>query len=81
MDSLHVNDATCVFFHALEIQTRKHLPQQLKSTIITGGVLIKSIAEDEDVLFFWAMISIDIKDHSDSKLLLYNSRIVDEDFP
>ena len=31
----HVNDATYVFFHALEIQTREHLPQQLKSTIIT----------------------------------------------
>ena len=70
-----VNDITLTFFVAVEKVTRQNLPHQYckekdESTCIKQSV-IKAITEDDDVQFYWTLISQDIEkeDHAIELLL------------
>ena len=65
-----VNNNCYLFFCALELKTRTVLPQYLINPSKTKELLIQDLLDDEDVLFLWSMLSIDITDHDNSLHLL-----------
>ena len=58
----HVSDNCYLFFHAMELKTRNLLPQHLQNPSKSKDLLIQELLGDEDVQFFWSMLSIDISD-------------------
>ena len=67
-----INDATFLFSRAVEIGTQRHLPTHIRSASKSNSkeTLIRSIMEDEDVLFLWDMLAVDIRDQDHSSELL-----------
>ena len=67
-----INDATFLFFRAVEIGTQRHLPTHIRSASKSNSkeTLIRSIMEGEDVLFLWDMLAVDIRDQDHSSELL-----------
>lgn len=52
-----INDATFMFFKAVQIKTQETLPKHLaKSSNVNKATLIKTIIEDDDVQFHCCMI-------------------------
>ena len=67
----HVSDSTYTLFHAMEEDVRNHL-RKTPAHKITDGFkqkLLSSIASNEDVLFYWSMLSADA-DEEDAQTLL-----------
>ena len=67
----HVSDSTYTLFHAMEEEVRNHL-RKTPAHKITDGFkqkLLSSIASNEDVLFYWSMLSADA-DEEDAQTLL-----------
>ena len=67
----HVSDSTYTLFHAMEEEVRDHL-RKMPAHKITDGFkqkLLSSIASNEDVLFYWSMLSADA-DEEDAQTLL-----------
>lgn len=58
----HVSDNCYLFFRALELKTRHLLPQHLQNPSKSKDLLIKELLDDEDIQFFWSMLSVDISD-------------------
>ena len=65
-----VNDNSYLFFRALELKTRSVLPQHLRNPSKTKELLIQDLLDDDDIQFFWSMLSIDITDYDDALHLL-----------
>ena len=66
-----VNSATFTFFLAVETVTRKHLPQcSIQNHKNTKDLIVKAIAENCDVQFFWTLISQEIDGEEDAIKLL-----------
>ena len=65
-----VNDNSYLFFRALELKTRSALPQHLRNPSKTKELLIQDLLEDDDIQFFWSMLSIDIANNDDAICLL-----------
>lgn len=63
-------DATFLFFKAVEVRTQNILPHHLQHATQTRQKLVESIMEEEDVQTFWSMLSLDIRDDSQSQELL-----------
>ena len=67
----HINNATYLFFKAVERETRLCLPHHLKSSPSTDNAIFKKIKDNEDVLFHWCMLCVDVQDcDAEDELLL-----------
>lgn len=69
----HVNDATFLFFCAVEIQTQHHLPSHLRQSTDhrkSKESLIQAISSDKDVLSTWNTMAVDISDENQANELL-----------
>lgn len=69
----HVNDATFLFFCAVEIQTQHHLPSHLRQStdhLKSKESLIQAISSDKDVLSTWNTLAVDISDENQANELL-----------
>ena len=66
----YVNESTFLFFCAVELATQAFLPNHLHSSSesSTKGLQDQIIA-DEDVQFYWSMVSVDLQDELSSELL------------
>ena len=67
----HIHDPTFLFFRAVEMVTQAFLPKHLRNP--SGNRkdgLQQKITEDEDVQFYWSMVSVDIEDETASLELL-----------
>ena len=67
----HINDPTFFLFRAVEMATQALLPKHLRNP--SGNRkdgLQQKITEDEDVQFYWSMVSVDIEDETKSLELL-----------
>ena len=56
----HINTSSFFFFRALEVATQTLLPHHLSNPQNSADGLKQKISEDEDVQFYWSMVSIDI---------------------
>ena len=55
-----VNNKTYHFFHAVEMNVRRHFSRAASPTTLTTGskaAVVQSTATDEEVLFYWSIIS------------------------
>ena len=66
----YINDATLIFFRAVEIRTQELLPDFLVSSK-EKETLVRAIMDDEDVQECWSVLSIDITNEADAADLLY----------
>ena len=66
----YVSESTFLFFRAVELATQAFLPNHLHSSSESSrkGLQDKIIA-DEDVQFYWSMVSVDLQDEVSSELL------------
>ena len=54
----HVSNMTFLMFESMELELRKHLKVTSESASAEAKeVMIKSVSENEDVLFFWSLVS------------------------
>ena len=67
-----LSDNTFQLFQAIELALFHRLVSQLHEEDSDKMTIIKSVAEDEDVLFYWSMNSVDIEEESHSAELLSN---------
>ena len=66
-----VNDMCLMMFKEIELAMRGHLLANLKgSTSNDRDTIIKSVAANENVRFYWSMISVDIQDEEHAITLL-----------
>ena len=56
----YVDDKSFMLFKAIEIKTQELLPQHLRTQQTSSKELIAEVVADDDVQFWWSMISIDI---------------------
>ena len=66
----HVNEQAYLFFRALELKTRITLPDHLKRMQGSKQSLVSDVMEDENVQFYWTMVSVDIDREEDAQELL-----------
>ena len=66
----HINTSSFLFFRALEIATHALLPCHLRNPCNNTDGLQHKIAEDEDVRFYWSMLSVDIHEEATTTKLL-----------
>ena len=66
-----VNNKTYHFFHAVEMNVRRHFSKTSAPTHSAGSkaALVESIATDEDVLFYWSIISAEWEEKEEQILL------------
>lgn len=64
----HINDPTFFFFRSVEMATQALLPNHLRNSSTIS--LQQKITKDEDVQFYWSMVSVDIEDETESLKLL-----------
>ena len=66
-----VNNKTYPFFHAVEMNVRRHFSKTSAPTLSAGSkaALVESIATDEDVLFYWSIISAEWEEKEEQILL------------
>ena len=59
------------FFHAVEMNVRRHFSKTSAPTLSAGSkaALVESIATDEDVLFYWSIISAEWEEKEEQILL------------
>ena len=64
-------DHTYHFFHAVEMNVRRHFSKTSAPTLSAGSnaALVESIATDEDVLFYWSIISAEWEEKEEQILL------------
>ena len=67
---LHVNTSSFLFFQALEVATQAFLHYNLCNPCSSTDNLKQKVTEDEDVRFYWAMVSVDILDEAAATELL-----------
>lgn len=68
-----VNDTAFSLFREIELGVCDRLSAILKSTSVETDQkerLVKLVCEDEDVLFYWSMLSIDLDIEHNAALLL-----------
>lgn len=66
-----VSEPTFLFFRAVELATQAALPHHLQpSSGSSKGSLHDKIISDEDVQFYWTMVSVDLEDEESSSELL-----------
>lgn len=56
----YVDDKSFMLFKAIEMKTQELLPQHLRTQQTSSKQLIAEVVADDDVQFWWSMISIDI---------------------
>ena len=66
----HINDSAYHLFRAIEEKTRQILPRHLANPLNSRDALLEEIKGNEDVLFYWSMLSIDIHSPEDADELL-----------
>ena len=66
----HINTSSFLFFRALEVGTQALLPHHLSNPCNSADSLKQKNSEDEDVHFYWSMVSIDIPDEVAANELL-----------
>ena len=66
----HISDSAYHLFRAIEEETRDILPRHLANPLNSRDALLEEIKENEDVLFYWSMLSIDIYSPEDADELL-----------
>ena len=66
-----VNNKTYHFFHAVEMNVRRHFSKTSAPTLSAGSKaeLVESITTDEDVLFYWSIISAEWEEKEEQILL------------
>ena len=68
-----VNDETYRFFREVEVKMQSILMAVLKRSVAASGqkqVIIDTVASDDDVQFFWALLTCDIQREEDAITLL-----------
>lgn len=67
----HVNENTYMTFVAMEEEIRRHLRNTSAPHMVTGykEKVVKNIASNEDVLFYWSMAGAEIDDEEGQILL------------
>lgn len=65
----HISDSTFLFFRAVELATQALLPNHLCSSKTSTKSLHDKIIADEDVQFYWSMVSVDLQHEQSSELL------------
>ena len=56
----HVGEMMFLMFESMELELRKHLTATSESTSTEAKeMMTKSVRENEDVLFFWSLVSAD----------------------
>ena len=58
----HINTSSFLFFRAIEVATQALLPSHLRNPRSSTDSLLEKIIENEDVRFYWSMVSVDILD-------------------
>ena len=66
----HISDSAYHLFRAIEEETRQILPCHLANPHNSRDALLEEIKENEDVLFYWSIMSIDIHSPEDADELL-----------
>ena len=66
-----VSDEVYTFFLELEKKTRKFLPELIRQGSVNKEAVLTEITADDNVQFFWCIISTDIDDEEASQELLY----------
>ena len=66
-----VNNKTYHFFHAVEMNVRRHFSKTSAPTLSAGSKaeLVESVTTDEDVLFYWSIISAEWEKKEEQILL------------
>ena len=66
-----VNNKTYHFFHAVEMNVRRHFSKTSAPTLSAGSKaeLVESITTDEDVLFYWSILSAEWEEKEEQILL------------
>ena len=64
-------DHTYHFFHAVEMNVRRHFSKTSAPTLSAGSkaALVESIVSEEDVLFYWSIISAKWEEKEEQILL------------
>lgn len=66
----HVGEMTFLMFESMEMELRKHLSATAENTSIEAKeMMTTSVRENEDVLFFWSLLSADWSVESADALL------------
>lgn len=66
---MHINDTAFCFYRAIELKTHEHLSCHLAVKADKSDLLNK-ITEDDEVQFWWSMVSIDVPDEDGGAELL-----------
>ena len=72
-DLFEVNDTTFSLFREIELGMRDRLSAILESSSVEADQkdrLVKLVCEDDDVQFYWSMLSVDIDTEHNASLLL-----------
>ena len=59
-----INTSSFLFFRAVEVATQAILPSHLCNRHSSTDSLLEKIIENEDVRFYWSMVSVDILDEA-----------------
>ena len=68
-----INDSTYTLFTEIEVRVRKHLYvafNRLTTEENLRDAIIDSVASDEDVQFYWTILSVDIENEEKATLVL-----------
>ena len=73
----HVSDEAYTLFRHIELRVRKLLPRTLlalanpsSKSALTKDALVCEVVRDEDVQFYWSILSVDIEEDNDPNKLL-----------
>ena len=68
---VHVSDLMYSLFVELELVLRHHINSQQACRDFNLSAVAAAMIEDEDVLFYWSMLSVELQEEATSKKLLY----------
>ncbi len=73
---VHVTEGVYCFFHAVEFALRKHLKMKDAGQMTQGFKerLVASVTTNEDVLFYWCMITTLLEEEESDTLLHITSQ-------